>query len=119
MLFYLLFIIRTLKEFKGVSYCSPGHRRDKKVKSEESLTGNKIVIIWTGHRVSSFFQGALNKKSLSKEVVMARVLQFQQKFSKGLVVIDECHTAMTDTFRESAASARLIKEVRLSIGNYL
>ena len=44
----LLSIIRMLKEFKGVSYCSPGHSRDKKVKSEESLTGNTIVVIWTG-----------------------------------------------------------------------
>ena len=109
----LLSIIRMLKEFKGVSYCSPGHSRDKKVKSEESLTGNKIVVIWTGHRVSSFFQGVLNKKALSKEVVGARVLLFQRKFSDGLVVNDECHTAMTDRFRESAASARLIKEVCL------
>ena len=107
----LLSIVRMLKEFTGVSYCSPGHSRDKKVKSEDSLTGNKIVVIWTGHRVSSFFQGVLSKKALSKEVVGARVLQFQRKFSDGLVAYDECHTAMTDRFRESAASARLIKEV--------
>lgn len=104
-------ILKMLKDFKGISYCSPGRGRDKNVSSEESLTGKHLVVIWTGHRVSTFFQGVLNKNPLSKTLVSSRVLLLQHKMINGLVVIDECHTSLTDRFLESAASARLIREV--------
>lgn len=101
-----------IKSFKGISYCSPGHERDINIFSDKSLEGGDIVIIWTGHRVSTYFQGVLNKKAVPNNLVKARLLRFQSKFATGCIVYDECHTAMTDTFRESAASAFLIRMVR-------
>lgn len=53
-----------VSEFGGITYCTPGHGKDKSKKSEDSLSSASIVTIWTTSRVSCFFQGQLHKNKM-------------------------------------------------------
>ena len=110
-------VLHTLKdmisEFRGISFCTPGHGKDKTKTSDESLSSSSIVTIWTASRVSCFFQGQLHKKRISSGTLNSRILRFQQKFSSELVVWDECHGPVVDRFAECKAAPRLIKEVKI------
>lgn len=110
-------VLDTLKdmisEFGGITYCTPGHGKDKPKNSEYSLSSASIVTIWTTSRVSCFFQGQLHKKKISASTLRSRIRQFQEKFSNGLVVWEECHGPVVDRFAECKAAPRLIKEVKV------
>lgn len=113
-------VLNTLKdmisEFGGITYCTPGHGKDKTKTSDDSLSSASIVTIWTASRVSCFFQGQLHKqkKGISTATLKSRVFRFQQKFSSGLVVWDEAHGPVVDRFAECKAAPRLIKEVKFA-----
>ena len=65
-------VLHTLKdmisEFGGITYCTPGHGKDKTKTSDDSLSSSSIVTIWTASRVSCFFQGQLHKKRISNSL---------------------------------------------------
>ena len=112
-----LIVLDTLKdmisEFGGITYCTPGHGKDKTKKSEESLSSASIVTIWTASRVSCFFQGQLHKKRIGGALLRSRIRKIQEKFANGLVVWEECHGPVVDRFAECKAAPRLLKEVKI------
>lgn len=101
-----------LRGVKTITYCTPGHLLDIHMTSDQAIQSFRIVNIWTLHRLSCYFQGQLHKSQLSDTIVRERILNFQKRFSTGLIIFDECHSVMTSKFKESGAGPRLIKDVR-------
>ena len=107
----LLTVVKIVKELKAFSFCSPGYGNDEYMQSEDSLRSKSVMNIWTFARLSSFFQGQLQKSPLTIECVRDRILLFQQSVS--CTVIDEAHCLIYDKFPESLVVPRLLNDVSI------